>query len=98
MVCPRKYVSFLFFFFFFGFLISICIQEASNCGGVAVSGLEMAQNSQRLAWTSKEVDGKLKNIMAECYGVCAFSHLPLFPVVHHTLLSFSLIDLFECGN
>lgn len=45
-----------------------CI-EASNCGGVAVSGLEMAQNSQRLAWTTNQVDDKLKGIMAECYGV-----------------------------
>jgi len=46
--------------------------KASNCGGVAVSGLEMAQNSQRLAWTTKEVDSKLKAIMAECYGVRLF--------------------------
>ncbi|KAF9486186.1 NADP-specific glutamate dehydrogenase [Pholiota conissans] len=44
--------------------------KASNCGGVAVSGLEMAQNSQRLAWSTAEVDAKLKNIMAECYGIC----------------------------
>ena len=44
--------------------------EAANCGGVAVSGLEMAQNSQRLAWTTKEVDSKLKNIMAETYVQC----------------------------
>jgi glutamate dehydrogenase (NADP+) len=44
--------------------------KASNCGGVAVSGLEMAQNSQRLAWTTQEVDSKLKNIMAEAYGIC----------------------------
>ncbi|CAA7257301.1 unnamed protein product [Cyclocybe aegerita] len=44
--------------------------KASNCGGVAVSGLEMAQNSQRLAWSTEEVDSKLKNIMAECYGIC----------------------------
>ncbi|KAF8056622.1 NADP-specific glutamate dehydrogenase [Lyophyllum atratum] len=44
--------------------------KASNCGGVAVSGLEMAQNSQRLAWTNEEVDGKLKNIMAEAYKQC----------------------------
>jgi hypothetical protein len=48
------------------------IIEASNCGGVAVSGLEMAQNSQRLAWTSQEVDAKLKGIMAECYKVRSF--------------------------
>ncbi|TFK51611.1 NADP-specific glutamate dehydrogenase [Heliocybe sulcata] len=44
--------------------------KASNCGGVAVSGLEMAQNSQRLVWTSEEVDAKLKGIMTECYNIC----------------------------
>ncbi|KNZ74273.1 NADP-specific glutamate dehydrogenase [Termitomyces sp. J132] len=44
--------------------------KASNCGGVAVSGLEMAQNSQRLAWTTEEVDSKLKNIMTEAYAQC----------------------------
>ncbi|KAF5380090.1 hypothetical protein D9615_006205 [Tricholomella constricta] len=44
--------------------------KASNCGGVAVSGLEMAQNSQRLAWSTQEVDDKLKNIMAEAYQQC----------------------------
>jgi glutamate dehydrogenase (NADP+) len=44
--------------------------KASNCGGVAVSGLEMAQNSQRLAWTTTDVDTKLNNIMTECYNIC----------------------------
>ena len=44
--------------------------KASNCGGVAVSGLEMAQNSQRLAWTTQEVDAKLKNIMTDCFNTC----------------------------
>ncbi|PFH46734.1 hypothetical protein AMATHDRAFT_7450 [Amanita thiersii Skay4041] len=44
--------------------------KASNCGGVAVSGLEMAQNSQRLSWSSEEVDEKLKAIMSECYRIC----------------------------
>jgi glutamate dehydrogenase (NADP+) len=44
--------------------------KAANCGGVAVSGLEMAQNSQRLQWTSEEVDDKLKNIMRNCYQTC----------------------------
>lgn len=44
--------------------------KASNCGGVAVSGLEMAQNSQRLAWTTAQVDDKLKSIMSECYEIC----------------------------
>jgi len=41
--------------------------KAANCGGVAVSGLEMAQNSQRLSWTSEEVDEKLKGIMKQCF-------------------------------
>jgi len=49
---------------------AVSIEEASNCGGVAVSGLEMAQNSQRLAWTTQEVDEKLKGIMAEAYKQC----------------------------
>ncbi len=37
--------------------------KASNAGGVATSGLEMSQNSERLSWTFEEVDGKLKDIM-----------------------------------
>lgn len=37
--------------------------KAANAGGVATSGLEMAQNSQRLNWTSEEVDAKLYDIM-----------------------------------
>ena len=37
--------------------------KASNAGGVATSGLEMSQNSERLAWTREEVDAKLKGIM-----------------------------------
>lgn len=41
--------------------------KAANAGGVAVSGLEMAQNSQRISWTSEEVDNKLKLIMEECF-------------------------------
>ncbi|CAN6675029.1 NADP-specific glutamate dehydrogenase 1 [Trichomonascus vanleenenianus] len=44
--------------------------KAANCGGVAVSGLEMAQNSQRSSWTSEEVDGKLKDIMVTCFNTC----------------------------
>ena len=39
--------------------------KAANAGGVAVSGLEMAQNSQRLAWTREEVDAKLHQIMKD---------------------------------
>lgn len=41
--------------------------KAANAGGVAVSGLEMAQNSARIKWTSEEVDNKLKSIMEECF-------------------------------
>lgn len=43
--------------------------EASNCGGVAVSGLEMSQNSQRITWSPQEVDARLKDIMVNCYQV-----------------------------
>jgi glutamate dehydrogenase (NADP+) len=41
--------------------------KAVNAGGVAVSGLEMSQNSMRYAWTFEEVDNKLKGIMTEIY-------------------------------
>jgi glutamate dehydrogenase (NADP+) len=44
--------------------------KASNAGGVATSGLEMSQNSLRLSWTSKEVDAKLKTIMADIHASC----------------------------
>ena len=37
--------------------------KASNAGGVATSGLEMSQNSERVAWTREQVDAQLKNIM-----------------------------------
>merc|ERR1712225_6971 len=41
--------------------------KAANAGGVAVSGLEMAQNSARISWTSEEVDEKLKGIMEAAF-------------------------------
>jgi glutamate dehydrogenase (NADP+) len=44
--------------------------KASNAGGVAVSGLEMSQNSQRLVWTRKEVDDRLKSIMHSIHATC----------------------------
>ena len=44
--------------------------KAANAGGVSVSGLEMAQNSQRLNWTAEEVDNKLKAIMADIHKQC----------------------------
>lgn len=44
--------------------------KAANAGGVSVSGLEMAQNSQKLSWSAEEVDAKLKSIMAEIHNQC----------------------------
>jgi glutamate dehydrogenase (NADP+) len=44
--------------------------KASNCGGVAVSGLEMSQNSQRTTWSAQEVDERLRGIMTECFKTC----------------------------
>lgn len=41
--------------------------KAANAGGVAVSGLEMAQNSQRIPWTFEKTDAELKNIMVRIY-------------------------------
>ena len=41
--------------------------KAANAGGVATSGLEMSQNSQRLHWTFEETDAKLKGIMVNIY-------------------------------
>jgi len=44
--------------------------KAANAGGVAVSGLEMAQNSMRLPWTRKEVDNRLNLIMKSIHSTC----------------------------
>ena len=44
--------------------------KASNAGGVSVSGLEMTQNSERLNWSSEEVDNKLHNIMKSIHEAC----------------------------
>jgi glutamate dehydrogenase/leucine dehydrogenase len=44
--------------------------KAANAGGVAVSGLEMAQNSMRFNWTRKEVDDKLQAIMKDIHSNC----------------------------
>ncbi len=62
--------------------------KASNAGGVATSGLEMAQNSQRLAWTRKEVDEKLKDIMSSIHDNC----------VEHGKISNSYIDYVKGAN
>lgn len=44
--------------------------KASNAGGVAVSGLEMAQNSLRYSWTRDEVDQRLQHIMKDIHNAC----------------------------
>ena len=44
--------------------------KAANAGGVATSGLEMAQNSMRISWTREEVDHRLYNIMKTIHDVC----------------------------
>ncbi len=44
--------------------------KAANAGGVAVSGLEQSQNSQRLSWTREEVDDRLQTIMSNIHAKC----------------------------
>jgi glutamate dehydrogenase (NADP+) len=44
--------------------------KAANAGGVAVSGLEMSQNSLRIGWTAREVDLKLHDIMRHIHHKC----------------------------
>jgi glutamate dehydrogenase (NADP+) len=44
--------------------------KAANAGGVAVSGLEMSQNSARISWSRKEVDEKLHQIMIAIHKNC----------------------------
>ena len=44
--------------------------KAANAGGVAVSGLEMTQNSMRLPWTREEVDERLQKIMKSIHKTC----------------------------
>ena len=51
--------------------VVIAPSKAVNAGGVAVSGLEMSQNSMRYSWTAEEVDEKLHSIMVNIYNNCA---------------------------
>lgn len=44
--------------------------KAANAGGVSVSGLEMAQNAQKLNWTAEDVDRRLRDIMADIHAQC----------------------------
>lgn len=46
----------------------VCPSKAVNAGGVAVSALEMSQNSQRLSWTEEEVDARLHRIMVDIHN------------------------------
>ncbi len=50
--------------------ILYCPGKASNAGGVAVSGLEMTQNSERISWSREEVDAKLHDIMNDIHANC----------------------------
>jgi glutamate dehydrogenase (NADP+) len=77
--------------------------KAANAGGVSVSGLEMTQNSMRLAWTREEVDDKLKDIMrrifeaahdaAETYNVPLYqgANLAGFKRVADAMLAFGCV-------
>ena len=51
--------------------VVVAPSKAVNAGGVAVSALEMSQNSMRLSWSAEEVDEKLHNIMVNLYNRCA---------------------------
>ncbi|ASG67458.1 glutamate dehydrogenase [Francisella halioticida] len=53
--------------------INLAPGKAANAGGVAVSGLEMSQNSARLSWTSEKVEAKLQQIMANIFHACKFA-------------------------
>jgi glutamate dehydrogenase (NADP+) len=44
--------------------------KAANAGGVATSGLEMAQNAMHMSWSREEVDGKLRGIMKAIHATC----------------------------
>ena len=46
------------------------VGKAANAGGVAVSGLEMSQNSLRFSWSREEVDDKLRSIMKAIHEQC----------------------------
>ncbi|MET3557038.1 glutamate dehydrogenase (NADP+) [Streptococcus rupicaprae] len=79
--------------------------KAANAGGVAVSALEMSQNSLRLSWTSEEVDQRLKDIMtnifetakttAETYGLgidyLAGANIAAFEKVADTMIAQGLV-------
>lgn len=75
--------------------IIVCPAKASNAGGVAVSGLEMSQNSERLSWSREEVDAKLgdimKNIHAQIVDACNAYGLPYNLVAGANLAGFKKV-------
>jgi glutamate dehydrogenase (NADP+) len=60
--------------------------KAANAGGVAVSGLEMSQNSMRLSWPREEVDNRLRQIMKKIHETC-----------HQTAEHYGMPDNYEAG-
>ncbi len=58
-------------YFLMGKGLVVAPSKAVNAGGVAVSGLEMSQNSERLAWSAEEVDAKLVTIMKNIHAASA---------------------------
>jgi glutamate dehydrogenase (NADP+) len=79
--------------------------KAANAGGVATSGLEMSQNSQRMSWSREEVEERLHNIMknihrncleaAEAYGVpgdyVAGANIAGFLKVANAMLAYGVV-------
>lgn len=65
--------------------------KAANAGGVAVSGLEMSQNSMRLSWTKEEVDSKLKEIMSNIFNNIYMTNLKYNVKIHDLLIGANIV-------
>ena len=61
--------------------------KAANAGGVATSGLEMSQNSERLVWTAEEVDAQLHKMMQNIHKVSAEAVSHAYVTIAHRKLS-----------
>ena len=71
--------------------------KAANAGGVAVSGLEMTQASQRLFWTREEVDAKLKQIMTNIHTQCIISeyiHIYIYSHIYPHMHTYTHIHIY----
>jgi len=71
--------------------------KAANAGGVSVSGLEMAQNSQRYAWTREEVDKKLHDIMANIHKT-AYDTAEMFGAKGNYVLGANIAGFLKVAN